>query len=298
MDLNLVRKSANIHKQIVGSVRKFIKPNQTAVIDICKFIENEIGKHFSSEKIYGPLYGIAFPVGININNVAAHDSAWNNFDKRIININDIVKIDFGVHMFGNSVDSAFTLAWNNKYFNLMKASKEGLENAIKVAGVDARLGEISNTIVEVVNSFDGIKTIKNIGGHNILPYTIHAGKSILCDKSNDDTKMNANEVYAIEVFSTMSENNSVVIDYSKPCTHYSLKGPCKIKKIFDLRRSLPFANRWFDKKEVIQFKKMINQGICIGYPPLICDSYTSQFEHTLIINNSEKVEVVTQNDFY
>lgn len=47
-----------------------------------------------------------------------------------------------------------------------------------------------------------VKAVRNITGHNIEQYRIHAGKSIPFVKNNDNTKMEAGEIFAIETFGT------------------------------------------------------------------------------------------------
>lgn len=289
MNFTFVKEAATVHKDVVASVRQLIKPG-IKVIDICKHIEAKIASCFKGD-IFDYECGIAFPVGVSINNVAAHDSAWSNEDNRTIDIDDIVKIDFGVHVHGHLVDSAFTLAWNPCHFNLMRASKEALDAAIKIAGSDVRLCDVSEAIVEVVDSFDGIKPVANIGGHNILPYKVHGGKFIPCCKTNDNTKMKEGEVYAIEVFTTKTTKKGVArMNLSAPFTHFSLdtKTIKQVDQRLIRRRTLPFSNRWYDISEI--------ESLCTKYPPLICDGPVAQFEHTLLIG--DKVEVVTRNDFY
>jgi len=45
-----------------------------------------------------------------------------------------------------------------------------------------------------------VKPIRNLNGHSIAPYQIHAGKTVPIVKTNDMTKMEEGEVYAIETF--------------------------------------------------------------------------------------------------
>lgn len=47
-----------------------------------------------------------------------------------------------------------------------------------------------------------VKVVKNLNGHSIDPYKIHAGKSVPVCKSNSNVKMEEGEVYAIETFGT------------------------------------------------------------------------------------------------
>jgi len=45
-----------------------------------------------------------------------------------------------------------------------------------------------------------VKSIGNLTGHSINPYRIHGGKSVPIVKSNDQTKMEEGEYFAIETF--------------------------------------------------------------------------------------------------
>lgn len=45
-----------------------------------------------------------------------------------------------------------------------------------------------------------VKPIRNLNGHSITLYNIHAGKSVPIVKGTDQTKMEENEVFAIETF--------------------------------------------------------------------------------------------------
>lgn len=45
-----------------------------------------------------------------------------------------------------------------------------------------------------------VKSIRNLNGHSIGPYQIHAGKSVPIVKGGEQTKMEEGEFYAIETF--------------------------------------------------------------------------------------------------
>lgn len=61
--------------------------------------------------------------------------------------------------------------------------QDGTNAGLREAGVDARLSEIGCVIEEVISSFEmelggstiPIKPIRNLTGHSIAPYRIHAG---------------------------------------------------------------------------------------------------------------------------
>lgn len=59
------------------------------------------------------------------------------------------QIDYGVHVRGRLIDSAFTLHFDPKYDGLVHAVQEATNAGIKEAGIDVRLCDIGETIEEV-----------------------------------------------------------------------------------------------------------------------------------------------------
>jgi len=51
-----------------------------------------------------------------------------------------MKIDFGTHINGRIIDTAFTVAFNPTYDKLLEAVKDATNTGIRNAGIDARLG--------------------------------------------------------------------------------------------------------------------------------------------------------------
>ncbi|KAK7218849.1 hypothetical protein V2G26_006852 [Clonostachys chloroleuca] len=262
---------------------------------------------------------MGFPCGLSLNHCAAHYTP-NAGNKMVLSQEDVMKVDFGVHVNGKIVDSAFTVAFDNKYDNLLKAVQEATNAGIREAGIDARVGEIGGVIQETMESFeveiDGqtypVKSIRNLTGHNILPYSIHGTKAVPIVKSNDSTKMEEGDVFAIETFG--STGNGYVRD-DMETSHYA-----KNKDVghVDLRLSsaksllsvinknfgtLPFCRRYLDRigqdKYLLGLNNLVNAGVVDAYPPL-CDkkgSYTAQFEHTILIRPTVK-EVISRGDDY
>ena len=54
--------------------------------------------------------------------------------------------------------------------------------------------------VEINGKTYPVKAIKNLSGHSIGPYHIHAGKSVPIVKGGKADKMEEGELYAIETF--------------------------------------------------------------------------------------------------
>jgi methionyl aminopeptidase len=215
------------------------------------------------------------------------------------------------------------MTWNHEYDNLLLAVKDATNTGVKEAGVDARLGEIGACIQEVMESFEvtikgktyPIKPIRNLNGHSIGRYQIHAGKSVPIVKGGDNTKMEEGELYAIETFG--STGRGFVIE-DMECSHYARNFDDLFVKSVPLRvprakqllstinknfGTLPFCRRYLDRigeeKYMLGLKNLVDTGVVDAYPPL-CDikgSYTAQFEHTFILRPTCK-EVLSRGDDY
>jgi len=203
LDLNKLRKAAEVQRQVRKYAQTVIKPGER-LIDICDRIEN-MNRYLINHQ--GLDCGIAFPTGCSINYCAAHYTP-NPGDFRVLGENDVCKIDFGTHVNGLIIDTAFTVAFNPEFDELLLAVQDATETGLKEAGIDVRLGDIGAAIQEVMESYEvvikgrtyQVKPVKNLCGHSIDPYKIHAGKSVPIVKKNDYTKMEEGELFAIETF--------------------------------------------------------------------------------------------------
>jgi methionyl aminopeptidase len=107
----------------------------------------------------------------------------------VLQVGDVLKVDFGVHVHGRIVDSAFTLTFEPTYDELLKAVKDATNTGIKVhlysmsnqperrsgrsivmeqelsfslslfpslqeAGIDVRMCDIGEAIQEVMESYE------------------------------------------------------------------------------------------------------------------------------------------------
>lgn len=255
------KKSGIIHKIVQQKVKDNLDNFNTS-LDIVEFIEENI-KTLTKYDESDPLKaGVAFPVGISINDTAAHFTPSKD-NNPIINKNDLIKIDFGVHINGCISDGAFSWCPSGKYDELINISKGATELAIKNSGPDVILGEIGGLIQEYIESkeiiIDGelksVKSIYDLSGHNIGPYQIHLNKAVPNIKIPYFERMKENEVFAIETFPTTG-NGSIFND--NECNHFMIekkkavklqsafKKNENLKKIYNNRSTLAFCPRWFE----------------------------------------------------
>lgn len=286
------------------------------MIEICEELESVARKLIQED---GLKAGLAFPTGCSRNHCAAHYTP-NAGDTTVLLYDDVTKIDFGTHINGRIIDCAFTLAFDHKYDKLIEAVRDATNTGIKAAGIDVQLCDIGAAIQEVMESYevelDGkvyqVKSIRNLNGHSISPYRIHAGKTVPIVKGGEATVMEENEFYAIETFGSTGRgqvhDDMEVSHYMKnfevnyvPLRLQSSKSLLNvINKHFS---TLAFCRRWLDRvgctKYQMALKDLCDKGVVDPYPPL-CDvkgSYTAQFEHTILLRPTCK-EVVSRGEDY
>jgi methionyl aminopeptidase len=132
--LNDYRKGAEIHRQVRQWAQKNIKPGQT-LTEIAEGIEDSVralSGHPGLEEGDNIKGGVGFPTGLSINHIAAHYTP-NAGNKWVLQEKDVMKVDFGVHINGRIVDSAFTMAFDPVYDNLLAAVRDGTNTGIRVS---------------------------------------------------------------------------------------------------------------------------------------------------------------------
>lgn len=127
------RHGAEIHRQVRQWAQKNIKPGQT-LTEIAEGIEDGVRAltgHPGLEEGDSLKGGMGFPTGLSLNNCAAHYTP-NAGNKMVLGQDDVMKVDFGVHVNGRIVDSAFTMAFNPTYDNLLAAVKDATNAGVRV----------------------------------------------------------------------------------------------------------------------------------------------------------------------
>ncbi|WWC65809.1 methionine aminopeptidase, type II [Kwoniella dejecticola CBS 10117] len=323
-----IRKAGEVHRQVRAYAQKNIKPGMK-MVDIADMIEN--GTRALVEE-NGFDSGIGFPTGLSVNEVAAHYTP-NPGDTKVLNNGDVMKVDFGVHVNGRIVDSAFTLNFGDPAWDkLLEAVKDATNTGISEAGIDVRLCDVGEAIQEVMESYEvevngktyPVKSISNLNGHSIAPYSIHGGvgekpgKSVPIVKQHgssiDTQKMEEGEYFAIETFGSTGKGR---VDEQGACSHYALSqhaperytGHHQSAKtlLASIRRnfgSLPFCRRYLEhvgeKNYLLALNTLVKENIVLDYPPLVDPqpgAMTAQFEHTILLRPTCK-EVVSRGDDY
>ncbi|OBT63031.1 hypothetical protein VE03_08164 [Pseudogymnoascus sp. 23342-1-I1] len=316
------RKAAEIHRQVRQYVQTIAKPG----VSMSKLVEEieegvrALTNHQGLEPGDSLKAGLGFPIGLCLNNVAAHWTANPGAKEVILQYDDVLKVDFGVHVNGRIVDSAFTVAANPVYDNLLAAVKATTNTGLKEAGIDARMDHMSEVMQEVMQSYEielngkmiPIKPVRGITGHNILRYHIHGSKQVPFVKTRTNQRMEEGDIFAIETFGSTGRGSTSedvgVYGYGRN-EHASAAGlhhasaRSLLKTIDENFGTIVFSRRSLEragaKNYHLGMRSLISRGIVESYAPLvdIPGSYVAQFEHTVLLRPNCK-EIISRGDDY
>ncbi len=240
----------------------------------------------------------AFPAQVSMNDVAAHfcpDSG----DKTVFD-SQIVKLDVGVSVDGFIGDTASTVDLSGDHSELMKASKDALEAAIRVSTTGTTLRELGKAIQQAITGY-GFSPIVNLSGHGLGRFEVHTPPTVPNYDNADETKLYDGQIIAIEPFATNgagaiyeSSNPTVFMQVaSKPVRSADTR---KILEEIHSYRNMPFTGRWLEKKfpafkVSIAMRELAAAGILHAFPPLVEKKHglVTQFEHTVLVGEKPKV---------
>lgn len=285
------KRAGEIAIDAMNFAKKLCKP-ETPLLEIVEKVEGKI-----LEKAQ-----IAFPLDLSVNEIAAHYSPLVN-DVSVAG--GILKIDMGVSLNGYPIDLARSvdLSDTQEFKELILASENALKNVRKMLKYGVEVREIGKTIMQTITSA-GFSPIRNLSGHEIARYMIHAGITIPnYDNNNSNTLPEG--FFAIEPFSTTGEG---VVQDGKASGVYMLlekkairdsKAREILKFIEENYNTLPFSERWIHKiygQRGILALNMLERERCVKqFSQLVEKSRkpVSQHENTFLVLK-DKVECLTE----
>ncbi len=287
-------KAGKIAAQVLEYGKGLIKKGNS-LLDVAEKTENKIFELGAKP---------AFPVQMSMNHVAAH-SCPEEDDKTMFD-EQVVCLDVGVHIGGYIGDNACTVDLSGNYGDLVKASGEALDEAIKVVKEGITLGEIGRAIHDTIVKY-GFSPVRNLSGHGLDEFKQHTKPSIPNFDTQDKTKIEKGMVFAIEPFAS---TGSGIVQDSGTGSVYALVNmkPVRSQITRDVLKEingydgLPFAKRWLTKKFGVKanfaLRELLQRNIIRDYKPLAdsAKGIVSQAEHSLMIDDDGKVIITTKPD--
>lgn len=278
-------KAGKVAREISDASRGLVMPGASA-LDIAESIEKMIAEAGGKP---------AFPVNISVNDTAAH-STPDLGKEELIGEKDVVKIDLGVHVDGCIGDIAYTIDLSDEQGKLVEASKNALDAAIASMKPGVKVGDVGGIIEEEIRKL-GFKPIENLTGHMMRPYMLHAGVEIPNIKTGGGYELQEGDVFAIEPFATDGKGR---VKDANEIRIFSLEQPRNVRMrqsrvvmayIFENYLTLPFAERWLQKKFTSKLllstaiKELMNSSVLRTYPILkeVGGGLVSQAELTVVI---------------
>ncbi|MBD3160129.1 MAG: type II methionyl aminopeptidase [Candidatus Lokiarchaeota archaeon] len=275
--------AGRIAARVLDETVTLVTPGRS-VIDICEFAEQKIRETGAYP---------AFPCNVSINSEAAHYSSPYG-DTRKIPEKGLIKIDLGAHVNGHISDTASTIDLDGSFGHYIAAVEDALQAAIEVVSPGIKTGQVGAAIEEAIRNHD-LQPVYQLSGHELKPWTLHAGRNVPNVGSKMGSTMRAGDTFAIEPFATdgdgsiTSDRRMYIFRNNLSCgTH--LEG--ETKRLRDKARrlfgSLPWASRWIYDTNLDmthQLKTLLRKRVILGYPVLLDgkDGMVSQKEHTVFV---------------
>jgi methionyl aminopeptidase len=292
-------KAGKIAAQALSLVAREVRSG-VKVLKICQLAEKKILEFGAT--------GVAFPCNISINDEAAHYTSPHG-DTKIFPDKGLVKIDLGAHVNGHISDTALTVDLDGSFEKYVEASREALEAAIGVVTPDVSLGDVGKAIERTIKRY-GLKPIHQLSGHQLKPWTLHAGKNVPNIGMKMTARMHLGETFAIEPFAT--DGNGTIksgprayifsndLKNKKKLDNTTLRARNMIRQRFG---SLPWAGRWLHSMSGnIDVTAAINNlqraGAIHGYAVLFegKNGMVSQFEHSIFVGSTGAIVSTRRED--
>ncbi len=288
------KRAGRIGSQALRLGLKMIKPG-AKMLDVINAVE---------KYIFDLGADLIFPAQISFNEFAAHDCAHYN-DERVFKQGDLIKLDCGAMVDGHVSDNAGTVNLGD-YDDLVKASRDAVDEAIKLATPGRNTAEIGKKINEVINSY-GYNPVRNLTGHGIGVFKYHAPPAVPNFDPGRGHILQEGQTIAIEPFATNGQG--MIASFGPPQVFAQKhKKPTRnliardLLQMIGKRNMMPFCIRHYvnDKMPLTRveyaIKNLERENIIESYPPLkeISNGFVSQAEQSLMV--SDKPVVFTKWD--
>ncbi|MFW9911125.1 MAG: type II methionyl aminopeptidase [Candidatus Thorarchaeota archaeon] len=283
-------KAGKIAARVLDEVSQAAVP-KTKVIKLCTLAERKIVEYGGRP---------AFPCNICIDHIAAHRTSPLNDDTTIPAFG-LVKIDVGVHLDGHIVDTALTKDIDGTLEGFVAATDDALNEVLDLMRPGIELSEVGKSIERVIKAY-GLRPVKNLTGHSIARYNLHAGKTLPNTKTRSSGRIMEGEYYAIEPYATSGFGEVLDTDFVYIFTNSKidapLKGTTENLRVY-LRKKygpLPFTARWVkssgsEVRLLDEFKQLLKSKSIIGHPMQVEKGKrpVSVSEHTVFISEDRPI---------
>jgi methionine aminopeptidase len=276
-NLEILNQVGNYHKKLMVKLYESINTFETN-----KDIYEYINKYLKQNNLMK-----AFPIGISINHIIAHDSFHESSIKKL-RVGDFIKIDVGLIELGNIIDSARTFVYKLNIPQciidcklIAKSIEESISKDIS-EGKPILIQKIS-ILTNALITMKDYNALDFLGGHTIEYGKVH-GKHYILNKPlkllpkeasmfiDSTAIIGEGEMFAIEIYiGEKKALGTMIKSISIPITHYQINEKLDFKLLAKLKP---------DEKEIFEKIKLDTRGLVYEY--IINSNYNIQIVNKLI----------------
>ena len=259
------RDAGHVARRTLEAMKLELQPGKT-YHEVIESAERYIHRHGGKPAFPATIHSNDLAAQFTTNHLVEDTDGWEG--DTVLQKGDCVKIDYGVHIKGHIGDNALTfeVGNTNNHTEQIKAAKEARDAAIEVMHPGTPWYKVGAAAAQP--SIDaGFQPIRNLCGHQLKPWQLHAGVSIpsyACGPDNQGFKGVVEEggVYAVEPFNTTGKSGLIEnIGSAHSSNIYRVTGLTTSRKarakgqlkplgaqlarnLEERYSSLPFAERW------------------------------------------------------
>lgn len=264
--------AAKVRTEAISKIKEGVP-----LLDVAQYVEERI-KDLGAKP--------AFPCNISLNEIASHYTPQDYLP--CFRKGDVVKLDLGAHIEGYIADTAATVeVGTNFHDTLIHTCEDALVKAIGYIRDRIETNQIGKIIEDTIKE-QGFNPIKDLTGHNLERYELHAGVTIPNYKSFFSHTIRKDMVFAIEPFATYGRG---AIKKGKPYI-FAINDRSKGNTAEEIRKrfgTLPFTPRWIPETNFNELKGAREYFVLIENDGKI----VAQSEHTVIVNE-DGCELITR----
>ena len=225
-EIEKLRENALIVSKTLAEVAKYIKPGvSTKALDV---IAEEFIRSQGAVPGFKGYNGFPATLCVSVNEEVVHGIPG----ERVLKNGDVVSIDCGSLKDGYYGDSAYTFAVGEvdpEIVSLLRRTKESLYKAVEISVAGKRVGDISATVQDYVESF-GYSVVRELVGHGIGK-TLHQKPDIPnYGRKGSGIKLQEGLVICIEPMINLGRKNivqsrdgwTISTEDKKPSAHFEL----------------------------------------------------------------------------
>ncbi len=196
-NLDILTKLGTHHKKIMEMLRSNIN-NMNTNKELYNFVNNYLIKHSINK---------AFPIGISINEIIAHDS-YHKDNKIKFNDGDLIKVDIGLEEDGNIIDSARTFI----YTPTPPASTAPTVSMTATTATTATTSTTSTLPTSISTNADGAYKEEDIKAVGICREIVKNVEIFIKNEYSNNKKINIQKI-SNEIYNNIIANGYHALDF-------------------------------------------------------------------------------------